>query len=431
MKINCVVSDLLEFLEPACYVASKAMLKTNPYNDLITIGVGDDEIEFLSFNGMVSMQTNIKNLSVECDNFTVSGKGLITVNSYNLLKNIMSFDTDEKLEIKLSDESGQKELRISKANDLEEFQTLPCYNDDVSLPKRSDDKVDKSLDIDKTTFVECASKVNFALGFESKFLYWVMRVAGNKVRFAAGDNRRFAILDIKGDGVAKSKSKTASIMLPKEHTAILLKLLGKAKDSIFSIKESASKKSELFYQSIKFDNHIMTFSHVDPNIQWPDENKVLKKEIKTKFIVSAADWETVAKAVDAAFDGAEIDENKAEIVTLRTEFGAKLLHIEVNENHKISRKIPLLDYASESEEDLEFKVAALYLKDIFNKGEKDGKYQFEFGEAMEDVNGNKFIGPFMVRYYAKDKVDSQENILIVDNGTNWERKFLFFILPSK
>lgn len=431
MKINCKACDLLDLIEPACYVASKAMIKTNPYNDLITISVNDNEIGLLAFNGMVSISTQVKDTELDYEDFSVKGKEIVTVHSSNFIKNVQSFNSNEELIVELINDKSQKELRISKKTDLEEFQAVPCLNEDIELPTYSEDDISKELTIDKDTFVSSANKVNFALGFEDKFLYWVLRTAGKKVRFAAGDNRRFAILDVDGDGFLKSKNKTCNIMFPKEHTTILLKLLAKAKDSTFKICESSGKKNSLFYQAITFDNHSMIFSHVDPNVQWPDENKVLAKEIKTKFIVDSSDWETVSKAVDAAFDGTEIDQNKAEIVSLRTDFKEKVLHVEVNENHKISRKIPILDYESETDEDLEFKVVALYLKEIFNKGEKDGKYQFEFGDLIEDVNGNKFLGPFFVRYFAGEKVGDKADIKFVDTATNWLYKFLFIILPSK
>jgi len=404
------------------------MLKTNPYNDLITIKTEDNKIDLLSFNGMVSLNTHLPNVETEYPNMDIKGVGKITVSSTNLIKNIRSFYNDEELVIELFNDKEQKELRITKKEDVEEFQSLPCYATDISIPDYSRVEIAKELEVHRENFVTCANKVNFALGFEDHFLYWVMRTAGNKIRFASGDNRRIAILDSKGDGVIKSKSKTANIMFPKEQSSILLKLLSTATCSTFKIKES--KKTSLYYQSIEFDSHKMVISHVDPNLQWPDENAVLSKDIKTQFVVSAEDWSVVAKAVDAAFDGAEIDDNRAEVVTLRTEFKENLLHIEVNETHRISRKVPLVDYRSETGEDIELKVFALYLKEIFNKGEKNGKYQFDFGEISENANGDKSVGPFFVRYYAGDKVQDKKEIKLVDEGTKWESQFLFIILPT-
>lgn len=429
MKINCLVSDFLSIIEPACYVASKSSIKTNPFNDQISIKTENNMIEMLSFNGSVSIFTKIEDVSLEYNNMKISGSGNITVSSVNLMKNVSSFNEEETIEVELFDDKGQKELRISKVSDKEEFQSIPCLSSNIFIPDNSNVDMSKEINIDRSVFLECANKINFALGFENEFLYWVMRVAGEKIRFASGDNRRFAILDAAGSEIVKSNSKTSNIMFPKEHSAILLKLLSKSNSSKFTIKEY--KKTNLHYQSISFDNHVLIFYHIDPNVQWPDENKVLKKEIKTKFVVSAKDWETVAKAVDAAFDGAEIDENKFEVVSLRTDFKEKVLHVEVNENHKISRKVPLLDYFAESGEDISFKVNALYLKEIFLKGEKDGKYQFDFGGLIEDSLGNKFVGPFFVIYYASEKVKDSKEIIRVDSGTKWIYKFLFIILPTK
>jgi len=433
MKINCTASDFIEIIDPACYVASKAMLKTNPFNDLITIKTEDNKIDLLSFNGMMCLNTHIENVKLENDKMSVEGIGKITVSSTNLLKNIKSFRDDEELIIELFNDNDQKDLRISKKDDLEEFQSLPCYSNDISVPDYAKVDIAKELEVHRETFVTCANRVNFAQGDEksgelAKFSYWLLRVAGNKMRFAAGDNRRFPILDAKGAGLVTTKAKTANIMFPKEQSAILLKLLSASKSNTFTIKES--KKTSLYYQLYQFDNHKLIISHVDPNIQWPDESKILNKEIKTQFVVSAEDWAVVAKAVDAAFDGEEIDNNKSEVVTLKTEFKENLLHIEVNETHRISRKVSFLDYRSETGEDLEFKVFALYLKEIFNKGEKNGKYQFDFGEVAENAAGEKTVGPFFVRYYAGDKAQDKKDIKLVDNGTGWEYQFQFIILPT-
>lgn len=428
MKINCTASDFIEIIEPACYVSSKPMLKTNPFNDLITIKTEDNKIDLLVFNGMVSLSTSIKDVQIENDKITVEGTGKITVSSVNLIKNIKSFLDDEELIIELINKDGQKELRMSKKDDLEEFQSLPCYATDISTPEYTKVEIAKEIKVHRETFVTCANRVNFAIGFEDYLLYWVMRVAGDKIRFASGDNRRFAILDAKGKGLVETKSKASNIMFPKDQSAILLKLLGSARCSTFKIKES--KKTSLYYQAIEFDNHEMIISHVDPNVQWPDESKVLKKDIKTQFIVSAEDWAVVAKAVDAAFDGEEIENNKSEVVTLRTEFAKNLLHIDVNETHRISRKVSFVDYRSESGEDLEFKVFALYLKEIFNRGEKNGKYQFDFGEITKNPSGQQTVGPFFVRYYADDKVQDKKDIKLIDKGTNWEYQFLFIVLPT-
>lgn len=428
MKITCTASEFLEVVEPACYVASKSMLKTNPFNDLLTIKTEDNRLSLLSFNGMVSLETNIKNVSLEFEKMKAEGNGKVTVSSTNLVKNVKSFYDDEILSIELLNKNDQKELRISKQDDTEEFQSLPCYSTDISTPEYNKVEIAKELEIHRETFVRCANKVSFAIGFEDHFLYWIMRTAGSKIRFASGDNRRIAIFDIKGNGLVSSKSKTSNIMFPKEQSAVLLKLLGNANCNNFTIKES--KKTSLYYHAIEFDNHKMVISHVDPNLQWPDENKVLNKDIKTQFIVSAKDWEVVAKAVDAAFDGAEVDDNKAEVVTLKTEFSKNLLHIEVNETHRISRKVSFVDYRSESGEDIEFKVFALYLKEMFNKGEKEGKYQFDFGEVTENANGDKSIGPFFIRYYADDSVKEKKDIKFIDKGTGWEYQFLFIVLPT-
>lgn len=428
MKINCTASDLMGIVEPSCYVASKPLMKTNPFNDLITIKTEKDKIDLLSFNGMVSINTHIANVSLEYDNVKVEGVGKVTVNATDLIKNLKSFHGGEELVIELFTKDGQKDLRISKKEDEEEFQSLPCFAVDISIPDYSKVEIAKEIELHRETFVNCANKVNFAVGFEDHFLYWVMRTAGTKIRFASGDGRRIAILDAKGDGLVKSKSKTANIMFPKEQSAILLKLLSIADCSNFTIKES--KKTSLYYHSVKFDNHEMIISHVDPNLQWPDENAVLNKEIKTQFVVSAEDWSVIAKAIDAAFDGAEIDENKFEIVTLRTDFKENLLHVEVNETHRISRKVSFLDYKSETGQDIEFRVFALYLKEIFNRGEKDGKYQFDFGEVAENANGEQTVGPFFVRYYADDKVKDKKEVKLIDNGTNWEYQFLFIVLPT-
>jgi len=433
MKITCTASDFINIIEPACYVASKAMLKTNPFNDLITIKTEDNKINLLSFNGMMSLNTNIENVKLENDNMKVEGVGKITISSTNLLKNIKSFRDEEELIIELYSENDQKDLRISKKEDLEEFQSLPCYSTDISTPDYARVDIAKEIEVHRETFVAGANRVNFAQGDEksgelAKFSYWLLRFAGSKMRFAAGDNRRFPILDVNGDGIFKTKAKTANIMFPKEQSAVLLKLLSSSKCNTFKIKES--KKTSLYYQLFEFDNHSLIISHVDPNIQWPDESKILNKDIKTKFVVSAEDWAVVAKAVDAAFDGEEIDNNKSEVVTLKTEFKENLLHIEVNETHRISRKVSFLDYWSETGEDLEFKVFALYLKEIFNKGEKQGKYQFDFGEVVENANGDKTVGPFFVRYYADEKVQDKKEIKLLDNGTGWQYQFLFIILPT-
>lgn len=428
MKINCTSSEFMAIVEPACYVAAKPMLKTNPFNDLITIKTEKDKIDLLSFNGMVSLNTHVANVPLEYDNVKVDGVGKVTVNATDLIKNLRSFHDGEELVIELFNKNGQKDLRISKKDDSEEFQSLPCFATDISVPDYSKVEIAKEIELHRETFVKCANKVNFAVGFEDHFLYWVMRTAGNKIRFASGDGRRIAILDAKGDGLVQSKSKTANIMFPKEQSAILLKLLGIAECSNFTIKES--KKTSLYYHSVEFDNHNMIISHVDPNLQWPDENAVLNKEIKTQFVVSADDWSVIAKAIDAAFDGAEIDENKFEIVTLRTDFKENLLHVEVNETHRISRKVSFLDHKTENEEDIEFRVFALYLKEIFNRGEKDGKYQFDFGEVTENANGEQTVGPFFVRYYADEKVKDKKEVKLIDEGTKWEYQFLFIVLPT-
>lgn len=426
MKIQTKVSDFIKLISISAEVSKSAVLKTSIgvfiQSNKLTFIASDNELKILAFSGQVGIETVIDNFD---DSIKILSSGKVTVVASDLISHLNSFDENEIVVLEYNNVDC-KEFTIYKLSDKTEFQSLPVLDMEISLPDVSEKKI-KSFTIDRRIFVSGAEKILFALGIEEQkpqFLYWVFRASSKKVRFAAGDNRRFAIHDLSGVDIVSNLAKSTNVLFPKDHTNILLKILNSCKDDMFELNQSESEKTETYFMQVLIGNHRVILTNMNPNIEWPDESRILSVPYDNKAVIDSKDFSIISKAIGATFLDGIKKEMKPHEVELVFDFNNKILIAKVDDISKTSRKIPLLDYVSKNN-NFSCKFTAMYLQEIASKGEK-GLIQIEFNNAIEQADGSKRNKPFLFKFFAENKIS---DLVEYKNNNGINEALTFIVLP--
>ena len=426
MQFIAKMSGFSSIINVVAEAATKCIDKSYDGSGKITLTAGKSDMLATAFGGRVGIRTSISDATVDNIDYECETPGEVTVSATGLLGALARFSTDEHLRflIQKSDKDTM-ELYISKQNDAEQYQTLPCLDTPVKLPTQATTYI-KEATIDRTSFIYGFEKISFALGFETDkhtYSYWVMRTNKSNMRLVSGNGGSFACIDLSSPNMINATPEITSFVFHKDHSPVVIKILSMLKDEKAIIKESDPTSKDASYQTtITSGPCEIIIMGADPNLSWPDENKLFGANYNYKIITKMADWDETGRGVKGAFDEELRRERKIQVAKLYIDLDKNLITVDTVDMMKTKCKISVIDHAKDDKVDSywkdgkmpEFSCASPYLRDISEHGSGDGNIQMEF------IAPNK---PVLVRYHAGDKVLSPESIKKENSTTGISETF--------
>jgi len=423
MKFKANVAGLAKGLGPAIEVASKAPLKDFEYVDKVGLAVTEDGAVAYAFNGRMSVKNTISDSTINNLDFKFIDEGRVVFNAKELARVLGSFRATEELVVELKDASGEdggKELIFALAEDEEQFQSLPVYKEDITLPEPASD-YDKNLDINRNILLRGINKVFFAVGYENEreqYLYWAIKAKGDTARFVAGSGARFAVLNLQGDSLFSKAADDIMFLMPKEQTPSIQKILTDIEDEMVTIKES--KSSDNFHIVIATKSSEIMLMGINANIKYVDENVVMNRTYSCKTIGDVSEWEYAARGTMATFDEQLKKERRPHKAFGYADFGKAVLQVKTKDRMRSCRKVKMLDIINGSGKDTgEFIVSSNFFAEVSAHAE-DSKYvQVEFDGADRKC-------PVLVRYFAADKIADPKDLVNINKSINTRESFTIF-----
>lgn len=384
----------------------------------INIEADQTELTFKAFGGKLGLTSVISDLVVESLNYRFSSGGLATVNAVDLLNVLDSFEMGQDIVFELQRKKGQgKELVISMARDTEQYQTLPCYNDQIVLPVKAK-KFEKELKLDKTIFRYGVEKVAFAMGFEKEspqFLHLALMAKKDQISFAAGTGARHALLDLTGDQLVESNPALVSFLLQRDNISTILRVLETAEDNDIIIKESAKQGDTVYQTIIECTPYEIMLVGLDPVLTWIDEQKILGNQYPIKVVTAVADWKLASKGTSATYNEQVRKEKKAHKAFVSMDFAKDIITVKANETMRASRKVPIIDKKIGGNLQIcNFASVSVYLREVASS-------KSEYVQ-IEAIGKGK---PVCVYHHAKDIV-SDHSDLTFDDGRGFKERFTVF-----
>lgn len=391
----------------------------------INLFIDKDGIDFSSNNGNASISGRIEPLSTDNINFKFVDEGEVCVDASQLRNALLSFHSDENVEIELKKIDGSQELFIRSCTDKEQLQTVSCFDEQVEITKMVS-SFDKEISINRDVFTSAVNKIAFAFGYEKErgngeFLYWVLRAKKDNLRFASGTSGIFAVLDVSGDKIY-STNKEFDILFLNTHMPILLKVLNKIKDEDIAIKVSAPSTNYQIVVSTKIFNMVLT--GMNSSVEWINENSVLDKVYPLKVITKISDWDYATKGVLATFTPEMRKQGQPHKTIMEIDQKKNIITTKSENQIKSTRKIPVIDGTFPDGNNL-YKSATYsdYLANIASCWEKEGNIQMEFSGDV----GKK---PIIVRFNAGDKVLDGKTLRRVNVANGATEKFVMFFVQT-
>jgi len=271
MKLFCSQKDL----DYALNIVNKAISTNNtlPVLNNILIKAEGKKLYFSSTNLEIAISC-----SIDAD---VRGEGAITVPA-KLITNYVSLLTDEKVELSVTEganlavNSSTSHTKI-KCISADEFPLIPKVEKGQEFSIGSDDFFQA---ITETVFAASLNTTRPVLsGIFIKFV-------GDELRVAATDSYRLAEKTVK---VAKAPKEEFSCIVPAKTMMELGKILSKSEAK--NVKVNVSKNQILFVV-----DGVDLISRLIEG-KFPDYEKIIPKDDKTKFTVSVEDLSLVLKRV--------------------------------------------------------------------------------------------------------------------------------------
>lgn len=389
MKFTAQVGGLLKGLKPVLVVATKGILKDYQLGGLVTLNVVNGYIQAIADGGKVSATNEIGNDTYNID-YVCDMDGVVTVNAVDLENALSSFAPSDKVSCELVNGST---VRISSITDSDEVQTMPivgtpCQFHDIN----ADGQKPTKLSIRRDIFQNYASKIMFAYGDQEQykqFTYWVLRSFGtNSLRFVSGTGTIFAVAEVDGANMTDAKG-DIKILFPNEQTTILLGMLKELTCDKILI-ESGERYICITCGAIRVNIY-----SCDPNVEWPDENRFLKRDSKYKLTTKAVNWKNAIKGILATNNVDLKEENKVHNCVLNIDLTKKIINTKTDHTLKSSRKVPIEDIGTnETAKEVKINCVSKYMSEIINRSNDEEYLQFE----IEDANQ-----PVVVRHYADPK----------------------------
>ena len=415
MKFRVKVQGFTNGIIPAAEVAAKSS-KDFISDGKIKIVVEPKEIAVYAFSGIIGIESKLSTTTIDKLDYRFDTPGEVTVSAKDLLAVLSSFAPTESVVIEAKKDGDTQKLFITLERDDEQFQTLPCLDDCVSLPKESA-KFENTLTITRDVLMKGISRVSFATGFEKerpRYKYWALKMFKNgTIRFSAGDGGRWAVLDLEGKSIVSSGKGEHSFLIHRDHTPIVMKVLEHSVDANVVLKQSA--KNDSYHIVIEAMPHKMILVGLDPTVTSVDEDIFINRAYKHKVVTVLADWKYAALGVSATFNDICRKTNQSHKARIDFDFVKKTMIVKTDYSMSSTRKIPIVDSSvSDGITDSWFICSSAILKEITDCSEYGKSVQMEMSDAKE---------PVIVRLYAADKVTDGLTLKNVDDGTGITEKF--------
>lgn len=406
MKFNVKAKGFFDGISPIIEVATKGVMKDFAGAGKVTLTATKSEIKAKSFGGRVAAETDISMLTTDDVEYEHEEDGSATVDAKRLASILESFDPSQMLclEIKKTADGAGKELVISMKDDAEQFQTCPVLGAAVEMPQQAKKYV-KEVAIRRDLFVSAVNRIFFAIGFEEErveYMYWVLRVSAQHMRYVTGSGGRFAVSDFSGSDIIKIASPVpkggyVNFMLHKAHTPVMISLMKQSKsDETITLKQSDPKDSAPAQIVIETNTKRLTLVGLNPDQSYIDENMVLSQPYSHKITTKLSDWVWAAKGTMVTNHEGLKKERKAHTADVAADFKKKAIIIKTEESvGKSSRKVPISDFEPKNAGAVDFFCCTAYLNEIATFGDKDDYIQIEcFGQQK----------PVIVRHHAQPQV---------------------------
>ncbi len=335
-----------------------------------------------------------------------------------MLNTVNSFALNETLRITLN--GTELEFRSSAVTDAEPAeQTLPLDNADVVVPALASE-FDKEMTVRRDVLVNAMNKILFSIGFEKfrpEFLYWIMRVKNGNLRAVCGDGARFAVYEIDGDSVVKTK-KPFDLCVHKDQTPVVQKIFSLFPDDEVTIQSYARGDNDSLMDQIvmKVGSATMILVGHDPGVKWPNESKFLERENSFKYVTAASDWELIMKGVMATYNESMKKTNQIHPVQTIFNGEEKIVNVITNAQMKANRKIKLRDAKFDGESKIDFTCVSSYVADMLKHAGPDDAIQIEFTNDK---------APAVFRLFASDTV-TDGPIQKVNAATDTKEQYTLF-----
>ncbi len=426
MKFNVNSTIFLNAVSPVIGVATKSIDKTCDTANKLSISVEDKGITVKAFSGRVASSLFLSDTTIDDLAFSFDTEGCVTVDAASLVETLVSFVSNDDVifELKTVEKSSRKELVISKKSDLEQFQVLPCFDKQISLPKITGEAV-KTLKISRELYLYGIEKVSFSLGFEKskeRYLYWVLRTDEDKVRFVSGTGALFSCLDLSGDKILDSSPKKTNYLFHKDHTFVISKALSMRKDDEIKIEEFRPSNDESFAISITSGCLKLIMLGMNPNIKFPEENKIFGKEHDYKVVTRVEDWREIGLSVAATISDSEKKERRIHIAALSFDKAKKVINVNT-QKMRSKRKVKMLDISEVEQEDLpKLTFVSNYIDCISRAAPEVGNLQMEF--STQD-------SPMIIRYHAQEKIAPAAELTNTNVATGITESFSALFVTQK
>jgi DNA polymerase III sliding clamp (beta) subunit (PCNA family) len=419
MEFTAQAAGLFRGLQLAADISNK-----NPVKDFLSAGrvgfrIAQNGITVYAWNGRLSFESVLTEMNTNDFSYGFVEAGEIVVAASDLSRIAPSFQSDDKLVITSGKSTDSKdEVVFALASDKEQFQTVPCFSEKIDMPKQSSD-LPVSVDMRRDIFLRGVSKVFYAIGDEQereRYLYWVIRARNGQLRFASGDGRRYAFLDVSGTNLFSAKV-DLNLMMPKEQTPGVVKVLNSISDENITIKTTKSGNQIV----ISAGDTKLILVGIKEDVEWINEDKVLAITYPIRMTAQLSDWILAARGTLATYTEEMKKERRVHKASVVIDLIKKEIIVKTEEKMKSLRKVKVLDFDGATGK-IEMSMPSYCILDISNQSEGDGYVQIEYISATDNKKR-----PFLIRHFAAEKVADGNSLSQTNKALGITEKFIMVV----
>jgi hypothetical protein len=427
MKFQAKHVGLMEGLTPAVTAATTGVKKDYEFINNLMMTASASGVVVQANNGYVALTNKIEKQS-NLD-YKPLDAGTATVKATDLNNILGGFASDENIEF----EVRGNELIVTAVDDPERFYTVPLAPKPLEMPV-DPQSFNQEAVIDRELLLRGLSKVIWAIGWEKyrqEFLYWIMRLDANKVRFACGDGGRFAVYEEENDEVEMAKlSEKMDICLFKEQTKDLMpKLLpmmsgGEVSFKIYNSDQEQDEDGVNDQTVIECGDMKLVLVGHDPGVKWPNEDKFLTRTAPYRMVTNLSDWTLAIKGMQATYNEDIKRQHVTHLTTLEFDFSKKVIHVKnegpLRGNGKI--KIKAASPECSGKPDWGFTCTSQFLGEVFKHGDPNDNVQLEFADPTKVA---------VVRFHADpEKINDAKDLYNTNNSTKTVSRYTIFFGPK-
>tara|TARA_Y100000310_G_C20700031_1_gene828893 strand:- start:2664 stop:3917 length:1254 start_codon:yes stop_codon:yes gene_type:complete len=386
MNFEVNVAGLVDGSKMALDIATKGLVKDHQTGNLIAIKANKSNLEFTAHGGRLASCYSISDLDTDKLDYECKKGGEVVVNALHFNSAMQSFREDSRILI----EAKKGEVKMSLIDDDNEYQTLTVADSKIVIPKEANE-FEKEIKLDLQMFLHGSKKTIFAIGWKGErpvFLYWVLRVDKDKLRFLAGDGARFAALDIEGKSFFTSNGKY-DLLFPKDQTSVVVAILERSKADNVIIKQAKRNDTDRTPDQIviKFGDRKMFLVAFDPTLNYPNENKILNAQKPLRVFTKVDDWVYAARGMDATYTQEFKDEHETWPANLHVDIKNKQIIIKTDTPLKSRRQVPIESVTQNQNtvNGIDIRCAGAFFLDIPKYCDKNGDIEVCLASSTDPI----------------------------------------------